>query len=130
MRISWPKNRRLSLSLSLILILALAILMSCEEYQEGCMDATATNFKVSNQVPCCCEYPDIVFQTTLTDGENTLSFADTFMNQMGQRYVIRAFRFIASGISLTDSLDNVYRPVDTFHQYLICLLYTSPSPRD
>ena len=83
------------------------------------MDASATNFMVSNQVPCCCEYPEIVFQTTYTDGVNTLSYADTFANQSGQRYLIRDFRFIASGIAIMDSLDREYRPVDTFGEYYI-----------
>ena len=133
MLISWRRNKKLKTALVLyqqlkyyfnpvpVKILCLlgcfAGLMSCEEYQQGCMDATATNFKVSNQSPCCCEYPQIVFQTTLTDGDETASFADTFSNQSGQNYLINDLRFIASDITLTDSLDNVYHPVDTFEKY-------------
>src|SRR5690606_17141938 len=99
MWIKWLKKARPE-SLVVILILA-AILMSCEEYQEGCMDATATNFRVSNQVPCCCEYPVLVFQTTFTKDSVTRSFADTFTNSFGQQYLIRDFRFIATGVTLS-----------------------------
>ena len=126
MRISWQTDRKYNirklyadLIVSGMMLLAIAGLISCEEYKEGCMDASATNFKVSNQLPCCCEYPKIVFQTTLMDGEKTLPFTDTFTNQMGQQYLIRNFRFIASGITLTDSLDKIYKPVDSFRNYLI-----------
>ncbi len=117
MWIKWLKKARPE-SLVVILILA-AILMSCEEYQEGCMDATATNFRVSNQVPCCCEYPVLVFQTTFTKDSVTRSFADTFTNSFGQQYLIRDFRFIATGVTLSDSLDQIYTLTDTFDQYKI-----------
>lgn len=117
MQTTWLKDRRHNLQV--VIVLVFAILMSCEEYKEGCMDASATNFKVSNQVPCCCEYPNLVFQTTLTDGENTLAFTDTFTNEIGQRFLINDLRFIASGITLTDSLDRVYKPTDTFRNYLV-----------
>ncbi|HLT95133.1 MAG TPA: hypothetical protein VKZ56_11255 [Membranihabitans sp.] len=94
-------------------------LMSCEEYREGCMDANATNFQVSNQVPCCCEYPSIIFQTTLTHGGQAAGFTDTFTNFAGQRFIIRDLRFVASGISLRDSLDRIFTPTDTFQNYAI-----------
>ena len=100
-------------------VLVIFGLYSCEEYQEGCMDASATNFRISNQLPCCCEYPQLVFQTTLTDDTATLAFADTFVNQLGQRYLIRDLRFIASGIRIADSLDRVFGPTDTFDQYVV-----------
>lgn len=127
MRIDWLTDKRYSIPAlyhyRLIVLgmtlLAMVGLMSCEEYKEGCMDASATNFKVSNQLPCCCEYPKIIFQTTLTDGKKTLPFSDTFTNEIGQQYLIRNFRFIASDITLTDSLDITYKPVDTFNNYII-----------
>lgn len=116
MRIPWLRDRKLDYRI--LMVLMLAILMSCEEYKEGCMDASATNFKVSNQMPCCCEYPSLKFQTTFTDGEEALPFTDTFINQIGQRYLVRDLRFITSRITLTDSVDNVYKPTDTLHNYL------------
>lgn len=126
MRISWQTDSRCSnrkqygdLLILVTILLVITGLISCEEYKEGCMDASATNFKMSYQLPCCCEYPKIVFQTTLTDGKKALPFTDTFSNQMGQKFLIRDFRFIASGITLTDSLDKAYKPVDSFRNYLI-----------
>ncbi len=113
----WPRDKMLSIRFFLILMLG--GLLSCEEYKEGCMDASATNFQVSNQAPCCCEYPDLVFQTTLTDGEGTLSFADTFENAAGQRYVIRELKFLASNIQLSDSTGAVFVPGDTTGNYLV-----------
>lgn len=117
MQISWRKIK--SRNILIIWSVVIATLISCEEYQKGCMDASATNYQVSNQVPCCCEYPEIVFQTTLTDGMNTLSYTDTLINESGQRYLIRDFRFIASDITLVDSLGRQYTPVDTFSNYYI-----------
>lgn len=93
--------------------------ISCEEYQEGCMDAAATNFRVSNQTPCCCEYPNLIFQTTLTADGMPSAFTDTFTNDFGQRFLIRDLRFIASDIVLHDSMDRQYTPTDTFDTYAI-----------
>lgn len=103
----------------IVSIFVICGVFSCEEYQEGCMDASATNFRVSNQLPCCCEYPKLIFQTTLTDDSTTVSFADTFTNSLGQQYLIRDLRFIASAIAVVDSLDKVYYPTDTFDHYII-----------
>ena len=102
----------------MVLFAAWAIL-SCEAYREGCMDANATNFQISNQVPCCCEYPLLIFQTTLTSSGETRAFTDTFTHHTGEQFLIRDLRFIASDITLRDSLDRIFTPTDTFDNYMI-----------
>src|SRR5699024_9536780 len=69
--------------------------------------------------PCCCEYPSLILQTTLTDGNKSVSFADTLTNQEGQKYLIRSMRFIFSEIKLQDSLHQFYYPIDTFGNHHI-----------
>lgn len=113
MRSSWHKSK----VYRLFLLLCLAGWMSgCEEYREGCMDAAAVNFKADHQKPCCCEYPSLILQTTLTDEDGTVSFADTLTNETGQRYTIRNMRFIFSEVVVQDSLGRTYQPIDTFGQ--------------
>ena len=107
------------IDLWIILLLVALGAISCEEYQEGCMDAAATNFRVSNQTPCCCEYPNLIFQTTLTSDGMPRPFTDTFTNDLGQRFLIRDLRFIASDIIIRDSLGRNYAPTDTFDTYVI-----------
>lgn len=111
MRINWHKDKGFNLILCLYLLMWMG---GCEEYREGCMDVSAVNFKADHQKPCCCEYPTLILQTTLTDGDKSVSFADTLTNQEGQKYLIRSMRFIFSEIELQDSLHQSYHPVDTF----------------
>lgn len=115
MRISWQRMGKIEIWIAILIVGWVGY--SCEEYQEGCMDAAATNYRASNQIPCCCEYPNIVFQTTLTSDGSTSAFTDTFVNEMGQRFLIGDLRFMASDITLSDSLDRVFTPVDTFGSY-------------
>lgn len=116
MQIHWPEVS--GFNVILLVVFLLMVLTGCEEYQKGCMDADAVNFKVSNQLPCCCEYPRIQFQTVLSDGESTLSFADTFTNRYGQKYTIASLQFIASQISVSDSIGRTYAPSDTLGDYI------------
>lgn len=110
MLINWLKS-------SNYLIIGFLILIGsggCEDYSEGCMDMAAVNFKASHQKPCCCEYPVLILQATLTQNEGSVSFTDTLTNLKGQKYLIRDLRFIFSGVWLEDSVGQRYHPIDTF----------------
>src|SRR5690625_4518526 len=115
MLINWLKNNK-------YLIFGLLILAGwsgCEEYSEGCMDMAAVNFKASHQKPCCCEYPALVLQATLTQNEKPVSFTDTLINHKGQNFLVRDLRFILSEVYLEDSLGQSYHPIDTFGHHPI-----------
>lgn len=116
MRINWQTRRGLNWLGLIALIFWMA---GCEEREEGCMDLAAVNYKVGNQIPCCCEYPEIVFQTTLTDGEKTISYTDSLQDEAGRKFIIRDLRFISSDVRMLDAEDRAYKPTDTLGDYEI-----------
>lgn len=116
MRINWQTRRGLNWLGLIALVFWVA---GCEESEEGCMDLTAVNYKVGNQIPCCCEYPEIVFQTTLTDGEKTISYTDSLQDDSGGKFIIRDLRFVSSDVRMLGAGGREYEPADTLNDYEI-----------
>jgi hypothetical protein len=79
-------------------------LWRCETPSRGCLDIEATNFAFSADKPCedgCCTYPNLVLIFNQEfDGEVWLQ-DKTYVNDLGQPFVIRSASFYFSGFELS-----------------------------
>lgn len=96
-----------------------SIFCSCEEYKEGCMDSNAINYDYQNELPCCCEYPRIQFQTTLKDNEGRKAFTDTFYLEDSTPFLVNEISFIASEVLVENQSGIRMGPTDSLIGYII-----------
>lgn len=71
--------------------------MSCYSRKEGCLDGLASNYDVTADDPCSsescrCTYPQLTLNMSLMAGDSAYKFADTLINNLGQKYRIIDFR--------------------------------------
>lgn len=80
----------------------IVLLSSCFEPQEGCLDINATNFEPSADENCCCILPNYKVQMAHRVGEEIFNLDSTYLNNLGQEFIIRNVQFYLSNFKLLD----------------------------
>ncbi|GAA5221114.1 hypothetical protein [Membranihabitans marinus] len=115
MRIVWQKG----INKTFLFLLIVIGFTACEEYNEGCMDANATNYNFAYEKPCCCVYPRMIFQTPLRLDNANFSTSDTLYTDNDEGYLIGEINFIANEINLTRKDGSIAQPTDSLIDYLV-----------
>lgn len=103
----------------LFLVFGLIFFTQCEEYNEGCMDANASNYSFANEKPCCCTYPNLIFQTTMKFEDRVFTTTDTLETDQGEAYVVNDLKFISSDIILVEDDLTENKPSDSLQSYQV-----------
>ncbi|MBP7273182.1 MAG: hypothetical protein KA974_05040 [Saprospiraceae bacterium] len=93
-------KQRLNYNILIFSILSCIQLTSCYESREGCLDANATNYDVSADENCCCQYPNL--KLTLTHRADTVFiYPDSiYTNNIGKSFSIKNFKYYISDVQL------------------------------
>ena len=83
----------------LFLFVGLLFIASCYQSVEGCLDPTASNFKVSADKDCCCEYPNLTFKSTWMYDTTSFNANNVLENELGQLFSIKRLDLLISEIS-------------------------------
>lgn len=95
----------------MILVLAIG---SCRPRQKGCTDALATNFDLSAEQNCCCEYPRLKIQIDYREDDTTgLTLDRVRTDAGGHPYRVKSFLLVLSGLGLRDTAGLWHFPRDT-----------------
>jgi hypothetical protein len=100
----------------LLLIYICTNLLSCYDPQKGCLDYDATNFDVSADENCCCEYPQLVLNIAHRYGADGLRLDSAYTNGLGQPFRLHKVLFYLSDIYLTQG-GTKYMVEDTLHSH-------------
>lgn len=115
MQIVWPKG----VNKAFLFLFIVIGFFACEEYNEGCMDANATNYDFSYEKPCCCVYPRMIFQTPLRVDNTNFLTSDTLYTDDAEGFLIGEINFIANEIELTRKDGSITHPTDSLIQYVV-----------
>lgn len=99
----------------LALLLLSMIVGGCYQAKDGCLDIYATNFDVTADNNCCCNYPVLQLEFTHKLGTRDYNSVDTITNDIGQSFKINAFSLYLSGIEFTGTSGNKFSTSDTIH---------------
>lgn len=81
------------------LILLLLLSSACQR-EEGCLDSSATNYDVSADLDCCCEYPNLELRIFRVAGTETFSVDSVYQDAGGDGFQIADTRFYISDFHL------------------------------
>lgn len=84
-------------------LLGLSILLnSACQREEGCLDASATNYDVSADLNCCCEYPVFEFRIFRVAGSADYSPDSAYVDAGNNAFSIADVRFYISEVHLVN----------------------------
>jgi hypothetical protein len=109
------------------LLISILMLSGCYEPQEGCLDASATNFDLDADSGCgdCCTYPALKVSfthrwPTPDDAEAPLQFSPGwYTDGLGQPFRIKSIRYYWSDLALIDLSGQARRVIDSIDLGLI-----------
>lgn len=103
---------KLHLFYGVIPVLVTVTLFACFEPQEGCLDATATNFDAGADKDCCCEYPNLILEFRQRFGSENFDPGKVYLSSANKPFYLRGAGFYCSGFEATQQ-GNTYGVTDT-----------------